>query len=107
VNLDSAATRSRPRASSWDVCESIPVTAAIKRREGPYRRDIDAWKDSLAALAKLGVTTVCCDFTPAVDWTRADLRYRPPSTALAPRFDMSAFAVWDVYVLERRGAEGD
>jgi len=44
---------------TWDVCESIPVTAAIKLREGSYRRDIDAWKDSLESLVRSGVATVC------------------------------------------------
>ena len=92
---------------SWDVCESIPVTSAIKLRAGPYRRDIDAWKDSLANLAKAGVSTVCYNFMPVVDWTRTDLNYRLPSTGLALRFDMPAFVAWDVFVLKRRGAEGD
>jgi mannonate dehydratase len=106
---DVAARRAAVEAAglSWDVCESIPVSAAIKRRDGLYRRDIDAWKDSLAALAKAGVTTVCYNFMPVVDWTRTDLAYRLPSTGLALRFDMPALVAWDVFVLKRRGAEDD
>ena len=92
---------------TWDVCESIPVSAAIKLREGAYRRDIDAWKDSLASLFRSGVATVCYNFMPVVDWTRTDLVYPTSSTALALRFDMPAFVAYDVFVLARPGAEAD
>ena len=92
---------------SWDVCESIPVSSAIKLRDGSYRRDIDAWKDSLANLAKAGVATVCYNFMPVVDWTRTDLKYPLPSTGFALRFDMPAFVAYDVFVLRRPGAEAD
>lgn len=92
---------------TWDVCESIPVPSAIKLREGPYRRAIDAWKDSLVNLAKAGVATICYNFMPVVDWTRTDLRYPLPSRGLALRFDMPAFVAYDVFALRRPGAEGD
>ncbi|MGD0640186.1 MAG: mannonate dehydratase [Roseiarcus sp.] len=92
---------------SWDVCESIPVPSAVKLREGPYRREIGAWKDSLANLAKAGVTTICYNFMPVVDWTRTDLKYPLPSTGYALRFDMPAFVAYDVFVLRRSGAEAD
>ena len=92
---------------TWDVCESIPVSAAIKLREGPYRRDIDAWKDSLESLVRSGVATVCYNFMPVVDWTRTDLAYPTASKGLALRFDMPAFVAYDVFVLERPGAETD
>ena len=92
---------------TWDVCESIPVSAAIKRRDGPYRRDIDAWKDSLASLARAGVKTVCYNFMPVVDWTRTDLAYPTPSQGLALRFDLPAFVAYDVFALERPGAAAD
>ena len=86
---------------TWDVCESIPVSAAIKLRQGPYRRDIDAWKDSLASLVRSGVATVCYNFMPVVDWTRTDLAYPTSSNGLALRFDMPAFVAYDVFVLRR------
>jgi mannonate dehydratase len=92
---------------TWDVCESIPVSAAIKLRQGPYRRDIDAWKDSLESLVRSGVATVCYNFMPVVDWTRTDLAYPTASKGLALRFDMPAFVAYDVFVLERPGAETD
>jgi len=92
---------------TWDVCESIPVSAAIKLRQGGFRRDIDAWKDSLAALARAGVKIICYNFMPVVDWTRTDLAYPTPSKGLALRFDMPAFVAYDAFVLRRPGAEAD
>ncbi|HYA71720.1 MAG TPA: mannonate dehydratase [Roseiarcus sp.] len=109
-SLDDVTARKRAVEAadlSWDVCESIPVPTAIKLREGPYRREIDAWKDSLVNLARAGVSTICYNFMPVVDWTRTDLKYPLPSTGLALRFDMPSFVAYDVFVLRRPGAEAD
>ena len=91
----------------WSVVESIPVHNSIKLRTGPFRQFTDAWKDSLAAVARAGVTIVCYNFMPVVDWTRTDLRWRLPTTGLALRFDVVDFAAYDLFVLERTGAEDD
>lgn len=89
----------------WSVVESIPVHNSIKLRTGPFRRFIDAWKDSLAAIGRAGVPVVCYNFMPVVDWTRTDLRWRLPSTGYALRFDVIDFAVYDLFILERPGAD--
>jgi mannonate dehydratase len=91
----------------WSVVESIPVHNSIKLQTGPFRQFTDAWKDSLAAIARAGVQIVCYNFMPVVDWTRTDLRWRLPSTGYALRFDVSDFAVYDLFLLQRAGAEGD
>lgn len=90
----------------WSVVESIPVTNAIKSRSAAWRHDIDAWKDSLRALGKAGVTTVCYNFMPIVDWTRTDLAW-PMASGLALRFDIVDFAAYDLFALKRKGAEAD
>ncbi len=92
---------------TWTVCESIPVHTSIKLRAGPWRRYIDAWKDSLANLGRAGVQTVCYNFMPVVDWTRTDLMFPMPSSGLALRFDIAEFAAYDTFVLKRAGAEDD
>ncbi len=92
---------------SRDVCESMPVPNAIKLREGPRRREIDAWKESLANLAEAGVSTVCYAFMADVDWMRTERQYPPPSTGFARRFDMPSFVAYDVFVLRRPGVEAD
>ena len=107
----------------WSVVESIPVHNSIKLRNGEYRKYIDAWMDSLAAVAFAGVKTVCYNFMPVVDWTRTDLMFPlfPPLDyersrqvtgeglfeAYALRFDAVDLAMYDVLVLERRNAEAD
>jgi mannonate dehydratase len=89
----------------WSVVESIPTHTSIKLRTGPYRRYIDAWIDSLAAIAKAGVKTLCYNFMPVVDWVRTDLAFRLPSTGYAVRFDALDFAAYDLFILQRPGAE--
>ncbi len=91
----------------WSVVESIPIHNSIKLRTGPFRQFTDAWKDSLAAVARAGVTIVCYNFMPGVDWTRTDLRWRLPTTGLALRFDVVDFAAYDLFVLQRAGAGQD
>jgi mannonate dehydratase len=92
---------------AWSVVESIPIHNSIKLRSGPQRQYIDAWKDTLAAIAKAGVPVVCYNFMPLVDWTRTNLKWRLPSTGYALRFDAVDFAAYDLFQLKRHGAELD
>jgi mannonate dehydratase len=91
----------------WSVVESIPIHNSIKLRSGPYGHFIGAWKDTLAAIAKAGVEIICYNFMPVVDWTRTDLKWRLPTTGYALRFDAIDFTAYDLFILERKGAEGD
>ncbi len=91
----------------WSVVESIPVHNQIKIA-GPERgRYIGHYKDTIRALARQGITTVCYNFMPVVDWTRTDLTYRMPSTGYALRFDAVDFAAYDLFVLKRPGVTRD
>jgi mannonate dehydratase len=91
----------------WSVVESIPIHNSIKLRSGQYQHFVDAWKDSLATVAKAGVPVVCYNFMPVVDWTRTDLRWRLPTTGYALRFDSVDFAAYDLFILERKGAQDE
>jgi mannonate dehydratase len=91
----------------WSVVESIPVHNSIKLCSGPYRQFTDAWKDTLASIAKAGVPIICYNFMPVVDWTRTDLKWRLPTTGYALRFDAIDFAAYDLLILARKGAETD
>jgi len=91
----------------WSVVESIPVHNSIKLRSRPYAHFIGAWKDTLAAVAKAGVEVICYNFMPVVDWTRTDSKWRLPTTGYALRFDAVDFATYDLFILERKGAEAD
>jgi mannonate dehydratase len=44
---------------------------------------------------------------PVLDWTRTDLAWRLPNRATCMRFDLTEFAVFDLYVLAREGAAED
>ena len=89
----------------WSVVESIPVHNSIKLRSGDFRFYVDAWKDSLRAVAQAGVKVVCYNFMPVVDWTRTDLQWALPSTGYALRFDAIDFAAYDIFILARKNAE--
>jgi mannonate dehydratase len=91
----------------WSVVESIPIHNSIKVRSAQHSHFIGAWKDSLNAVAKAGIKIVCYNFMPVVDWTRTDLLWRLPSTAYALRFDVIDFAVYDIFILQRKHAEAD
>lgn len=91
----------------WSVVESIPMHNSIKLRSGPYRRYIDNWIDSMAAIAKVGVKTICYNFMPVVDWVRTDIAWKLPSTGYAVRFDALDFAAYDLFILKRKDVERD
>jgi mannonate dehydratase len=44
---------------------------------------------------------------PVVDWTRTELDFVTPTGATAMRFDQERFAAFDLFILEREGAEAD
>lgn len=91
----------------WSVVESLPVSEAIKY--GGENRDqlIDNYIKSLENLGKVGVTTVCYNFMPVLDWARTDLFYEWEDGSSSLYFDKTKFAYFEIYILERKGAEQD
>ena len=92
---------------TWSVVESIAVSESIKTRTGEFRALIEAYKDSIRAVARAGVRTICYNFMAVTDWTRTDLDHPLPSGGTALRFDWTDLAAYDLFVLRRPGAEAD
>lgn len=90
---------------SWAVVESIPLHNDIKTRTGDYQRFIENYKVSIRSVGAAGIPVVCYNFMPVVDWTRTNLMYRLPNASHALRFDITDFAAYDLYILERPHAE--
>lgn len=91
----------------WAVVESLPVHEDIKLGQGDLDGLFENYRQSLANLASQGVTTVCYNFMPLLDWTRTRLDAALPAGGTSLRFSQVEMAGFEVHMLGREGAEAE
>ena len=90
----------------WSVVESVPVHEGIKQQTEHAPALLDNYVRCLENLAAEGITTVCYNFMPVLDWTRTRLAVPVPggTTVALEGLDLIAF---DVFILARAHAADD
>ncbi|WP_096788114.1 mannonate dehydratase [Rhodobacter sp. CZR27] len=104
-----AAHKARIEAAGfdWVVVESLPIHERIKKAEGDLSALFANYRQSMANLASQGITTICYNFMPLLDWTRTDLAAPVAGGATCLRFDAPRMAAFELHMLGRAEAEAD
>jgi mannonate dehydratase len=89
----------------WSVVESLPVHEKIRRGDPDCGQLFENYRTSMRNLAACGVKVICYNFMPVLDWTRTELAHPLVGGGTALRFNAHHYVGFDVFMLQRPGAE--
>lgn len=91
----------------WNVVESLPVHEHIKQARSDRDELIEKYKESLRNLGKEGITRVCYNFMPVLDWLRTNVQFKLEDGSTALLHDKNDLIIFDLFILKRDNAEKD
>jgi len=91
----------------WVVVESLPIHERIKRNDGDLSELFANYRQSMANLAAEGITTICYNFMPLLDWTRTDLAAPVARGGTCLRFSAPKMAALELFMVGRGEARGN
>ncbi len=107
IEWDESVSPAKNRGLVWSVIESIPVHEDIKQGKPTRDEWIEKYKESIKNVGKVGIPVLTYNWMPVVDWTRTNLEMELEDGARALHFDMSEYIAFDLFILERAGAEAE
>jgi mannonate dehydratase len=107
IEWDDSVKPGTPRGLTWSVIESIPVHEDIKQGKPSRDEWIEKYKESIRNVGKVGIPVLTYNWMPVVDWTRTNLVMELEDGARALQFDMHEYIAFDLFILEREGAESE